>query len=287
MDKEGDTIDTSKDAASNLEAKLAPFPTKDEILAQRRSALDMEGELADAIDRLRENARLTEIAPVRLGNYWSPEMPRAPFEEEITFGQLSQMKASTILEKRGVTARRVEAILAAIELALKERKPEPVSKPADPVRAQSSQVSDHFLKRALPIVTHFMVTGAGKTLLRLFAEIFAFAIVLITLFAISSYLFAIDPRAALLSQTSDLVPRSALGLLLFFSATVIMLASCSKMSSGRTEQSAIFSATLVVALFIWALIYELPLGWLGGYIVAVFLGSFLGYRLSFLKHFRR
>lgn len=56
----------------------------------------------------------------RLANYWDTRWPRAPFEEAMTFAQLSKVNTEAFLKKRSMTPQKVAAVIGAVERFLKE-----------------------------------------------------------------------------------------------------------------------------------------------------------------------
>jgi len=82
------------------------------------SSIETEQRLMQAIGKLSSSPFFTIIAESRLADFWDAGWQRAPFEESLTFRQLSGMKVASLLEKRGMTLRKVMGMISSIDRAL-------------------------------------------------------------------------------------------------------------------------------------------------------------------------
>jgi len=86
-------------------------PVKDELEPIRKS--DAQGALQDAfLDLSRVDS--AQLSKAKIGDYFPPEAPSAPFEKDLTFKQFLSLGAENIIRKRGVSAEKLEAFAAAI-----------------------------------------------------------------------------------------------------------------------------------------------------------------------------
>lgn len=82
------------------------------------NSVQAEELLDQAISRLARSAILQQLSQVRLGAFWDRKFGSAPFEESITFKQLSEMRASALIEKRSFGQRKIRGVLESVEKAL-------------------------------------------------------------------------------------------------------------------------------------------------------------------------
>lgn len=95
-------------------------PAKDELEPIRKS--DAHGELQDAL------LELSKIDPYllskdKIGDYFPPDAPSAPFEKDLTFKQFLSLGADNIIRKRGVSSEKLEAFSTAIRRYLTKKDP--------------------------------------------------------------------------------------------------------------------------------------------------------------------
>jgi hypothetical protein len=81
-------------------------------------SVEAEEKLESAFKKLKLSPRFPDICENRLADFWDRSHVAAPFEESLTFRQISEMKVRALLEKKSFGAAKINGILAAIEKAI-------------------------------------------------------------------------------------------------------------------------------------------------------------------------
>lgn len=82
------------------------------------NSVQVEQELKQRLEELRAHPGFSKLRSKTLGAFWENSWARAPFEEALTFGQLSDMDLALLFKKRTTSGNRAYAITQAIEKAL-------------------------------------------------------------------------------------------------------------------------------------------------------------------------
>ena len=82
------------------------------------NSVQCELELRERIGRVREHPDLNRVKEATVGSFWPEGMPRAPFEESLTIGQLLGLDLGVLAKKRSMTSVRMNALALALENAL-------------------------------------------------------------------------------------------------------------------------------------------------------------------------
>jgi len=82
------------------------------------SSVDAERRLVECFARLRASPRFHLLQHSRVGDFWDLAWARAPFEESLTLRQLSDLKVSTLLEKRSFGTEKILNVIRAVDRAL-------------------------------------------------------------------------------------------------------------------------------------------------------------------------
>lgn len=273
----------SAEPSGVLEGFVAPA-TKGEIEQHRRSVLDMERELTEVLERLRASDCLKLIGDKTLSEFWDCSAVAAPFEQQLTLKQISQIKVSALLEKRSINPSKVEAMIAAIERALSGGLPAKQGSPSCSNESSSSNepIMDRGVRKVVPLLSYFMCSGVSRAALILAGQVTVFLVSLLLSFALVNYIASIDLKNVVLWRNGPTVVERILLATTFFLCALVSSGVATKYSLvGRTERSVLFAAALIVVLSIFGLVYQYDLGWLAIFVGALFFGSFYGYRLAF------
>lgn len=135
--------------AENEPAAISPQPPRESPLKEESprthdlhilGGAEAESRLIEALGRLRAAPAFSLIAARTLKEFWQKDWARAPFEETMTFRQLSEINVEALLKKRSFDGRKVQAVLGAIQNALAAHAEAPVAgegtvRPAAQLRA--------------------------------------------------------------------------------------------------------------------------------------------------------
>lgn len=109
------------------------------------NSVQCELELRERIGQMKAHPDLARVKDATVGSFWAEGVPRAPFEESLTVGQLLALDLGVLAKKRSMTSMRMKALALALENALcalngDEAKPEAqvVQRPASKVASTSS-----------------------------------------------------------------------------------------------------------------------------------------------------
>lgn len=83
------------------------------------NSVQCELELRERINQLKAHPGLTRIKDLTVGSFWSPDLPRAPFEESLTIQQLLALDLGVLSKKRSMTSARMRALAQALERGLR------------------------------------------------------------------------------------------------------------------------------------------------------------------------
>lgn len=83
------------------------------------NSVQCELELRDRIGQMRGHPDLSRVKDATVGTYWAEGVPRAPFEESLTIGQLLSLDLGVLAKKRSMTSMRMKALALALENALR------------------------------------------------------------------------------------------------------------------------------------------------------------------------
>jgi hypothetical protein len=97
---------------------LPPRAPRSVAAAPTWSSVELEEKLQTSINKLQCSNKLGEIGGRRLGEFWDRKWGSAPFEEALTYSQLTTFKARILLEKKSFNASKAAGVIAAIEAAL-------------------------------------------------------------------------------------------------------------------------------------------------------------------------
>lgn len=82
----------------------------------RLGSVQAEQCLQEAFDSLLMSTSEAERVGTKVGEFWGSDWPRAPFLEELTFAQLSEMKIPVLLESRSINDYKVLGLVEAVRL---------------------------------------------------------------------------------------------------------------------------------------------------------------------------
>ncbi|RIL11797.1 MAG: hypothetical protein DCC75_01635 [Proteobacteria bacterium] len=102
-------------------AKIVPISNPDSSAASARTDIitpsQAETKLTEILDKIRAHERFERCKSKRLEEFWDPAWPSAPFEQQLTVKQVSEMKVSNLLKKRSLSAAKVTAFMESLERA--------------------------------------------------------------------------------------------------------------------------------------------------------------------------
>ncbi len=81
-------------------------------------ASEAERRLLAASERVRDSSAFSLLCSKKLGEFWNPDWPRAPFEECMTFRQFAKLNMDQLLKKRSFGIEKILAVLKAVEQGL-------------------------------------------------------------------------------------------------------------------------------------------------------------------------
>lgn len=114
------------------------------------NSVEAELRLTAGLAKLRTSVALKTLAHHRLGDYWDPSWTRAPFEEALTFEQLSQLKPRALLDKRSFTPQKLSHLIEAMERGVTSATP------------SVAQITQHPQQATLFTTTHAISTERWK-----------------------------------------------------------------------------------------------------------------------------
>jgi len=138
---EGDTQAVATNTIDAVASLLPPRPPRVQSSLGINS-VEAELKLTAALAKLRTNPMLKSLAHHHIGDYWDSSWARAPFEEALTFEQLSQLRPRALLDKRSFTPQKLTHLLEALDRALKGHStPSAPTPPQDstPMQSQATQ----------------------------------------------------------------------------------------------------------------------------------------------------
>lgn len=117
-----------------------PRAARPVVAAPTWSSVELEEKLQQNINKLQASTKLAEIGGRRLGEFWDRKWGSAPFEEALTFQQLTGFKARILLEKKSFSANKAAGVIAAVEAALGAPAAAPVLGVSSNVTASSESI---------------------------------------------------------------------------------------------------------------------------------------------------
>ena len=113
---EESTAPAMKRPTPDIERSAEGLPTLSKVFGSSEAELL----LIDTVQKLLAAKSFDDKKHQRLAEYWDPRWPRAPFEEAMTFAQLSRVNTEAFLKKRSMTPQKVAAVIGAVERFLSQ-----------------------------------------------------------------------------------------------------------------------------------------------------------------------
>lgn len=123
-------------------ARIAPRRVRELPEVIPLSSVESAKRLSAGFQKLRSRSDLHEF---RVDEFWNEDLISAPFLQELTVRELSEMNVDFLLKKRSVGNRKIIALLDAIDRALSHQPSAP-----PPSQAERPQAAVHFLWEPLP-----------------------------------------------------------------------------------------------------------------------------------------
>ena len=100
-------------------------------------ASEAERRLIEVAERLKDSPVFDQLRARKLGEFWDPAWPRAPFEECMNFRQFAELKMDQVLKKHSFGPEKILSVLRAVERGLcayeeKAEAPLPIAEVRDP-----------------------------------------------------------------------------------------------------------------------------------------------------------
>ena len=83
------------------------------------NSVEADLRISEALNALKNSPRFESLKKRRLGEFWLPEWPRAPFEEDFTFQFASEIDVDMLLKKRSFNGLKIDAFIQAIHRAVR------------------------------------------------------------------------------------------------------------------------------------------------------------------------
>ncbi len=89
------------------------------------SSIEAERLIDEGMEKLKKSKDFEQLKDVKVEEHWNVEevtgltIPAAPFLESLTYGELVQIPASTLLKKRSVTLRKIHHLISLFDFHLK------------------------------------------------------------------------------------------------------------------------------------------------------------------------
>lgn len=127
----------------------------DEAAHSTFNSVQCEVELREQIGKMKGHPDLVRVKNTTVGTFWAEGVPRAPFEESLTIGQLLGLDLGVLAKKRSMTSMRMKALALALEnalhsleqvesLAQERQQPDPPTTPRSrPSERQRANASRH------------------------------------------------------------------------------------------------------------------------------------------------
>ena len=154
-------------AAPNIDfpaTQRSRYPTPD---LPSFSSSEAELKLITLLGKLRSISTIAQFHDRKLGDFWHPEWPKAPFEQLMTVRQVLEINIDAVLKKRSFTGQKLSAFMQALERVAAEASGSARTTTSRERTPSAPSSMEKFSSVGLPSSVRFALMGVENSLLRL------------------------------------------------------------------------------------------------------------------------